>query len=125
MADDKTKGKDMLAEMRKQYTRDSEHCSTLYDQARDDIKFVVVPGHQWDSKLKARRGDRPCYEFPKLSGHTRQIINEMKQSRPQGKVRGVEDGDRALAEQLNVARAIAESFVDREIRVLVEKSPCS
>ena len=89
---------DKLATMRKQFARDRDHVSELYDQARDDIKFVVVPGHQWDAKLKARRGDRPCYEFPKLSAHTRQIINEMKQGRPQGKVRGTEDGDRALAE---------------------------
>lgn len=98
MADDKRKDADMLATMRKQFARARDHVAELYDQARDDIKFVVVPGNQWDAKLKARRGDRPCYEFPKLSAHTRQIINEMKQARPQGKVRGTEDGDRALAE---------------------------
>lgn len=98
MADDKRKDVDVLATMRKQFARARDHVAELYDQARDDIKFVVVPGNQWDAKLKARRGDRPCYEFPKLSAHTRQIINEMKQARPQGKVRGTEDGDRALAE---------------------------
>lgn len=92
------KDTDQLTEMRKQYVRARDASVELYDMAREDIRFVVVPGNQWDAKLKARRGERPCYEFPKLSGHTRQVINEMKQARPQGKVRGVEDGDRALAE---------------------------
>lgn len=89
---------DQLAEMRKRYDRTTDQCATLYDHARDDIKFVTVPGEQWDQKIKARRGDRPCYEFPKLQAHVRQIVNEMRQSRPQGKVRGVEESDAGLAE---------------------------
>jgi hypothetical protein len=89
---------DPLVEMRKRYERAKEQTLESYDRALQDIKFVAVPGHQWDSKLKTRRGDRPCYEFPKLLGHTRQVINEMRQQRPQGKVRGVEESDQALAE---------------------------
>lgn len=92
------KDNDALAEMRKRYDRTAEFCATLYDHARDDIKFVTVPGEQWDSKIKARRGDRPCYEFPKLQAHVRQVVNEMRQGRPQGKVRGVEESDTGLAE---------------------------
>jgi hypothetical protein len=92
--DDTTK----LDEMRKRYDRAEECGSTMDDLANDDIRFVVVPGAQWDTALKARRGDRPCYEFPKLQGHTRQVINEMRQTRPQGKVRGTEEGDKGLAE---------------------------
>lgn len=92
------KDTDQLAEMRKRYNRAREFWSPLYDKADEDIKFVVVPGNQWDSKLKGRRGDRPCYEFPKLDSHCRQVINEMRQARPQGKVRGTEESDRGLAE---------------------------
>lgn len=89
---------DALAEMLKRRDLASEACRELYDQARDDVRFVTVPGAQWDSKLKARRGDRPTYEFPKLSSHVRQVVNEMRQGRPQGKVRGTEEGDQGLAE---------------------------
>lgn len=87
-----------LDEMRQRYERASEACRDLYDMASEDEKFVTVPGAQWDTKLKARRGDRPMYEFPKLAGHVRQVINEMRQARPQGKVRGTEESDKGLAE---------------------------
>jgi hypothetical protein len=93
MADDKK-----LAEMRKRRERASEAVSTLYDKASDDIKFVTKPGEQWDEKTKAARGGRPCYEFPKLQGQVRQVVNAQRQARPQGKVRGVEEGDQGLAE---------------------------
>lgn len=89
---------DPLVEMRKRYDRAKEQTLESYDRALQDIKFVAVPGHQWDEKLRKRRSERPCYEFPKLLGHTRQVINEMRQQRPQGKVRGVEESDQALAE---------------------------
>lgn len=89
---------DALAEMLKRRDLASEACVELYDKARDDVRFVTVPGAQWDEKLKARRGDRPTYEFPKLASHVRQVVNEMRQNRPQGKVRGTEEGDAGLAE---------------------------
>lgn len=88
----------LLDEMRRQYQRADEACRDAYAKANEDRRFVNVPGAQWDQKLKARRGDRPTYEFPKLSSHTRQVINELKQSMPQGKVRGATDADRGLAE---------------------------
>jgi hypothetical protein len=87
-----------LVDMRARYKTASEACSTPYDAAREDIKFVTVPGNQWDEALKARRKNRPTYEFPKLRSYIRQIINEQRQSRPQGKVRGVEESDAGLAE---------------------------
>lgn len=95
---DKRKDGDALAEMRTRRARANEAVATLYDQARDDIKFVAEPGNQWDTTLKARRKNRPTYEFPKLRLHCMQVINEQKQSRPQGKVRGVDESDRGLAE---------------------------
>jgi Phage P22-like portal protein len=84
--------------MRERYRRGREHCQKLYDEARRDIRFVTVPGNHWDETLRARRRNRPMYEFPKLRTHCLQIINEQKQTRPQGKVRGVGDNDQGLAE---------------------------
>lgn len=89
---------DRLAQMRERYRRGRDAVSTAYSDAVDDIRFVAVPGNQWDSRLKQQRGDRACYEFPKLRGQLLQVINEQRQTRPQGKVRGVEDADRGLAE---------------------------
>lgn len=90
--------KSRLAEMRERYSRACDYWAEGYDKSIDDIKFVAIPGHQWNDDLKRRRKNRHCYEFPKLRMLAQQVINEQKQSRPQGKVRGVEDGDRALAE---------------------------
>lgn len=92
---------DQLSEMLDRYRRADECCIDLYDAADNDIAFVSKPGCQWDEKLKSRRGDRPCYEFPKLQGHIRQVVNSMRQARPQGKVRGVEESDTWLAEIMN------------------------
>lgn len=89
---------DEIATMRKRYEDARDAVAELYDAARSDIAFVTIPGEQWDSDMRARRDNRPCYEFPKLNGMVRQIVNDMKQSRPQGKVRGMEDGDEGLAE---------------------------
>ncbi|KRG69129.1 portal protein [Pseudoxanthomonas dokdonensis] len=94
----KTKDADKISEMRQRRQRAVECSSELYGKAIEDTKFVTVPGCQWDSALKNRRGDRPCYEFPKLNSHVRQVVNEMRQTRPQGKVRGAEESDRGLAE---------------------------
>lgn len=93
-----TKTQDAIAEMHSRFERSKDAFCSLYDLASDDIKFVTVPGHQWDPTLRARRENRPCYEFPKLAGHCRQVINEMRRERPQGKVRGTGDGDRGLAD---------------------------
>ncbi|WP_396615507.1 portal protein [Lysobacter soli] len=94
----RSKDHDALELMRTRYDKARELSDDPYQLASDDIRFVTKPGAQWDEKLKARRKDRPMYEFPKLQGHVRQVVNEMRQSRPQGKVRGVEEGDTGLAE---------------------------
>lgn len=64
----------------------------------DDMKFVNVPGAQWDDNMKQERGNRPCYEYNKLRVTAKRIINEMRANRPQGKIRGVEGGDKSNAE---------------------------
>jgi hypothetical protein len=91
-------GDDALTEMRSRYELTATFHSDDYASSLDDVRFVDVPGNQWDPALKKRRGNRATYEFPKLRLHTLQIVNEMRQSRPQGKVRGVEESDRGLAE---------------------------
>lgn len=90
-----------LDEMRDRYKAASEHAQELYDKAVEDQKFVFVPGNMWDEKTRQNRRNRPCYEFPKLKAHVRQVCNEMRQQRPSGKVRGLTDSDASLAELMN------------------------
>jgi hypothetical protein len=66
--------------------------------ALEDIKFVSVPGEQWDANMKKKRGKRPCYEFNKLRITCKRIINDMRANRPMAKVRGVEDSDKDTAD---------------------------
>jgi len=67
-------------------------------EAMEDMKFVNVPGEQWDQNMKQERGDRPCYEFNKLRVTSKRVINDMRANRPAGKVRGVEGADKDTAE---------------------------
>jgi hypothetical protein len=66
--------------------------------AMEDLKFVNVPGEQWDSKTRQERGERPCYEFNKLRISVKRVVNDMRANRPSGKVRGTEEGDKDTAE---------------------------
>lgn len=106
---------DDLELMRKRYQQASDACKDLYADATNDIKFVSVPGCQWDDHLRGRRSGRPTYEFPKLGPACRQVINEFKQSPPQGKVRGVEESDRGLAEIMQGLCRNIESSSDSEL----------
>ena len=63
------------------------------EAAMEDLKFVNVPGEQWESNMKQERGTRPCYEFNKLRISCKRIINDMRANRPDAKVRAVENGD--------------------------------
>lgn len=63
-----------------------------------DLKFVNVPGYQWQKNMKEQRGTRPCYEFNKLRIACKRVINDMRANRPGAKVRAVEDGDKEQAD---------------------------
>ena len=66
-----------------------------------DLRFLHVPGAQWEDYVKRERGDlRPCYEFNKLRITVKRIVNDMRANRPQGKVRAVNDGAVETAEGL-------------------------
>lgn len=69
--------------------------------AIDDMRFLRVPGFQWDELTKRERGqDRPMYEFNKLNVSAKSVINQMRENRPMGKVRAAEDGDTKTADVL-------------------------
>lgn len=103
-----------IDEMNRRYQDASDRCAAAYDRARDDINFITVPGAQWDTSLRHGRKNRLQYEFPKLANHIRQVVNEMRQSRPQGKIRPVSEGDAGLAELMQGLCRNIESISNAE-----------
>lgn len=99
--------------------------------AMDDLKFVNVPGEQWEYNMKEERGERPCYEFNKLRISCKRIINDMRANRPDAKVRAVENGDTekaAIREGLirNIAQqSDFDTIVDYEGEYQVAAGMCA
>lgn len=92
--------KDLLGNVRAAHKRmvDSDHERHNREQALADMRFLHVPGEQWDANQKKRRGKRPCYEFNKLAVTVKRVINDMRANRAQGKVRPFEDSDKETAD---------------------------
>lgn len=91
--------KDLLTRIRDRYKIMVDADNENRRLALDDLKFLHIPGEQWDAKLKQERGDeRPCMEFNKLRVTVKRVVNDMRANRPQGKTRAVEDGDKDTAD---------------------------
>ena len=89
---------DPMRLMREQYEQATEAERDNRKLGLDDLRFVAVPGNQWDETAKKARKDRPCYEFPILRSHWRQVVNDQKKARPAIKVRGLRDATAEGAE---------------------------
>jgi hypothetical protein len=65
----------------------------------EDMRFMFVPGAQWEKAEKDARGnDRTMYEFNEARVNGMSVINHMRANKPAAKIRGVEEGDKQLAE---------------------------
>jgi hypothetical protein len=82
---------DLLVRVRKRYKLMVDHDNENRRAAMEDMKFINVPGEQWEEHMKTERGDRPCYEFNKIRVTAKRVINDMRANRAQGKVRAVAD----------------------------------
>src|ERR1041385_2099015 len=84
--------KALLKELRDRYSKCVEAERENRNMYREDMKFIHVPGEQWDPTEKSARGkDRPMYEFNRMRVTIKNVINQMRARRPSGKVRGSED----------------------------------
>ena len=90
--------KDLLERIRDRYHEMKEAEDTNRQKSMADLKFLIIPGEQWEPNMKKNRGDRPCYEFNKLRITSKRIINDMRANRVQGKVRASEDSDKETAD---------------------------
>lgn len=94
-----TPEKDLLVRIRSRYKVMYEADKSNREAALEDLKFLHVPGLQWDKQQRDERGkDRPTYEFNKLRVTVKRVVNDMRANRPQFKVRGVEDNDKDTAD---------------------------
>jgi hypothetical protein len=101
---EKKADKDLLIKVRKRARVMMEADKENRQLAIQDMKFLRVPGEQWDEITKKERGkDRPMYEFNKLNISAKSVINQMRENRPMGKVRAAEDGDVKTADILEGA----------------------
>lgn len=90
--------KALLQRIHDRYRVMTEADQTNRSEAKEDLRFVNVPGAQWDENMKKERGDRPCLEANTLRINGKRVINEIRANRPQGHVRAVEGGDKKGAE---------------------------
>jgi hypothetical protein len=98
---EKKSAKELLVKIRKRAKAMMEADRENRQLGIQDMKFLRVPGQQWDDITKRERGeDRPMYEFNKLNISAKSVINQMRENRPMGKVRAAEDGDIKTAEIL-------------------------
>jgi hypothetical protein len=100
MAKGKADNKKLLERVRSRYKVMQDFDRTNRSNAIDDLRFLNIPGEQWDPIVRKVRGDRACYEFNKIRVTVKRIINDIRANRPQGKVRAVEDNDKSTAEIL-------------------------
>lgn len=98
-AKDSEAAKKLVTEAIKRYKKSSE---AEYDNRcayREDMLFTFKPGNQWIAADKTARGkDRPMYEFNECRVNAMSVINHIRANRPAAKIRGVEEGDKDLAE---------------------------
>ena len=101
MAKSKERDEDAMREMRERYKEASEFWSPLFKLCADDVRFVWVPGNQWDKETSKNRKGRPKYEFDKLRPAIKQVTNDQRQNNPQIKVRAEQDAKKDDAELFN------------------------
>lgn len=70
-------------------------------RVKEDMEYTFVSGNQWDSHLKGKRRNKPCYEFNQIRQMVRRVTGQQLKNKPQIKVRAVEDNDTDTAEIYN------------------------
>mgnify|MGYP001457118879 CR=1 FL=1 len=88
------KDDDLLTQARDHYKQTSDAWGSIYDEARDDLKFVYdVDSGQWPSQIRKERetAGRPMITSNKLQKVLRTIRGDMRQNRPRIKVIPVDD----------------------------------
>lgn len=86
--------KDILERAKKFRDEAQAYWQPIYEQGREDKRFVVEKGAQWDKQAIAKRQSegKPTLEFNLVHTYCRQQVNTHKQNRPQIQVVPVDNG---------------------------------
>lgn len=84
----------------------------IHAEGRRDDAFLA--GEQWDAKIREEREEtgRPCLTYNLLPAFTRQIINKVRQDRPQLRVKPVESDRHQTPDVTNVQGTKDYSLAD-------------
>ena len=105
----KSEARELLKKVKERFSVMAEFDYENRKAAMEDLKFINIPGEQWEQSMKQERGERPCMEFNKVRISCKRVINDMRANRPGAKVRAVESGDPDVAEiNEGLIRNIAE-----------------
>ncbi len=91
----------IVTELRERYTKCVEHDRDNRKKYRENMRFTLVAGEQWDEQTKKDRGkDRVMYEFNEVRIKCKAVVNQIRSNRPSAKISPAEDGDVSLAEAM-------------------------
>lgn len=98
---ERVKDKELLLELRERYKKCVDADRKNRDKYRENMRFTLVPGEQWDAVSKKERGqDRVMYEFNEVRIKCKAVVNQIRSNRPSAKISAAEDGDVELAEAM-------------------------
>jgi Phage P22-like portal protein len=93
--------KAILTEVRERYPKCVEADKKNRDGFRENMRFTLKKGEQWDQQTKKERGtDRVMYETNVVRIKCKAIVNQIRSNRPSAKITPAEDGDIELAEAM-------------------------
>lgn len=95
-----SKAKELVTQAREAFRIDAQADKQNRLDALEDLKFLHIPGEQWEQHVRTERQERPMYTFNKLRITVKRVVNDMRANRPSGKVRPVEDSDVDTAQTL-------------------------
>jgi len=100
--------KNLLEQAKKRWKSCDDFYKEPYAQGREDTRFAL--GEQWDEGIKAQREKegRPCLTENRLLTFTRQVINDIRQSRPAISILPADDN--ADVETAKVLRGIIRNI---------------
>jgi hypothetical protein len=91
----------IVEEAKSRYNLCLEYGSTIYDDIRDDNKFLA--GDQWDPVIRQKRENdaRPTFTINRLNPVVNAVKNDLIQNSPEIKVRPIDTKDAATANVIN------------------------
>lgn len=96
---------DPMGVVRERYERAAEADNENRRSYREDMRFLLVPGAQWEEGHRRRRKGRPTYEFNILRQQWRAVTARLRAALPSARIKAVEPSD---AQGVQVRQALVD-----------------